>query len=137
LHELEALPPDQRAAAHADLLDERFDEPWLAAHPGDRALVGELTADEPDPEPDVVVGRRAQMEARRGHDVWDRLPTVACPTFVACGHYDPIAPMANSEAIASRIAGAELHVYEGGHAFFAQDPDALVDLGAFLAGAAT
>jgi hypothetical protein len=40
--------------------------------------------------------------------------------------------MANSAAIAARIPGAELRVYDGGHAFFAQDPAALPDVRAFL-----
>ena len=51
---------------------------------------------------------------------------------MACGRYDPIAPMANSEAIASRIAGAELRAYDGGHAFFVQDRAALADIVNFL-----
>ena len=41
-------------------------------------------------------------------------------------------PLANSVAIASRVAGAELHVYEGGHAFFVQDRAALPDIISFL-----
>ena len=45
-----------------------------------------------------------------------------------------LAPFANSEAIASRISGAELHAYDGGHAFFIQDPQAFPDVIAFLAG---
>ena len=137
LHELEALAPDERAAARARLIDDRFDEPWLEAHPGDRALVDFLRAPAPDASPAEVTGRRAQLEARRSHDVWDRLPTITCPTFVACGRYDPIAPMANSVAIASRVAGAELHVYEGGHAFFVQDRSALPELRSFLVGTPT
>jgi len=132
LHELEALDPGDRAAARARLLDDRFDEAWLDAHPGDRALVDLLTAPAPDEELGEAVGRLAQLEARRHHDVWDRLGAVGCPTFVACGQYDPIAPMANAEAIASRIPGARLSVYEGGHAFFVQDRAALGDLRAFL-----
>jgi len=131
LHELEALSPDARAAARARLLDERFDGPWLDAHPGDRALIDLLAAPEPD-DPAVAAGRRAQLEARRGHDVWDRLPAVTCPTFVACGRYDSIAPPANAEALASRLPDAVLRVYEGGHAFFVQDADALGDLRSFL-----
>lgn len=134
LHELESLAPDGRVAARARLLDTRFDEPWLDAHPGDRALVGFVTATGPEPTPVEVTGRSAQLEARRHHDVWDRLGTVDCPTFVACGRYDPIAPPQNARAIASRIPGAELHVYEGGHAFFVQDRSALPDLHAFLIG---
>ena len=42
-------------------------------------------------------------------------------------------PLSNSEAIAGRVPGAELRVYEGGHAFFAQDPAALPEILDFLA----
>lgn len=132
LHELEALAPAERSAARARLLDDRFDEAWLADHPGDQALVDLLAAAGPDEDPGTADGRRAQLEARRHHDVWDRLGAITAPTFVACGRYDPIAPMVNAEAIASRIPQAQLHVYEGGHAFFAQDPAALADLRGFL-----
>ncbi len=34
--------------------------------------------------------------------------------------------------MAERIAGSEVHVYEGGHAFLAQDPRAFEDLFRFL-----
>ena len=89
-------------------------------------------------QPTTAEQRRGEVEqlgARRHHDVWDRLPAVRCPTLVASGRYDGIAPLPNGEGIASRIPGAELRVYEGGHAFFAQDPAALPDVLAFLAGA--
>ena len=132
LHELEDLDPDARAAVRRGLLDDRFDEAWLAGHPGDRALVELMDRRDADHDPTAVAGRRAQFAARRGHDVWDRLGAVTCPTLVACGRHDPIAPMANSEAIASRIAGAELRVYDGGHAFFVQDRTALPDIVSFL-----
>jgi len=132
LHELEALDPDARASVRRALLDDRFDEAWLESHPGDRALVDLLDRRDADDDPTVVAGRRAQLEARRGHDVWERLGAIDCPTFVGCGRFDPIAPMANSEAIATRIRGAELHAYDGGHAFFVQDPAALPDIRAFL-----
>jgi 3-oxoadipate enol-lactonase len=73
-----------------------------------------------------------QLDARRHHDVWDRLDRIACPTFVGAGRFDGIAPLCNAEAMASRIAHASLHVYEGGHAFFVQDARALPDVLAFL-----
>ena len=132
LHELDDLAPGERAARAATLLDSRFDEPWLEAHPDDRALVSYMSRRQADVGPVEAAGRRAQMEARRGHDVWDRLPAIRCPTLVACGRFDPIAPMVNSEAITSRITGSELSVYDGGHPFFVQDPAALVDIRAFL-----
>ena len=38
LHKLPGLPPQERAAAQLELADSRWDERWLEAHPGDRAL---------------------------------------------------------------------------------------------------
>ena len=52
------------------------------------------------------------------------LPSVTAPTLVAAGRYDGIAPLANGEAIAARIPGARLEVFDGGHAFMYQDPRA-------------
>jgi 3-oxoadipate enol-lactonase len=72
------------------------------------------------------------LEARRTHDAWDRLSSISCPTFIGCGRYDGIAPRANSEAMASKLPQAELHVYEGGHAFLAQAPESLDDVTGFL-----
>jgi len=135
LHELEALDPVTRATVRRTLLDDRFDDAWLGTHPGDQALVEFLDRPDADDDPTVVAGRRAQLEARRGHDVWERLGAIDCPTFVGCGRFDPIAPMVNSESMATRIRGAELHAYDGGHAFFVQDPTALPDIHAFLTAA--
>ena len=64
----------------------------------------------------------------------DRLAAVTSPTLVAAGRFDGIAPLPNSEAIAARIPKAELRIYDGGHAFFAQDPRALPEIIEFLAG---
>jgi 3-oxoadipate enol-lactonase len=74
----------------------------------------------------------AQLQARQGHDVWDRLAAITCPTLVAYGTYDGIAPEQNSVAIASRIPRAELHGYLGGHAFLFQDPTAIPAVVAFI-----
>lgn len=134
LHELESLPVAERAAVGARLLDTRFDEEWLGAHPGDRRLVEMMAQRSAAAGPESHAGQLAQLEARRSHDVWDRLPRITCPTLVACGRFDGIAPPPNSAAIASRIAGSELRTYEGGHAFIAQDSRAFPDVLAFLAG---
>jgi pimeloyl-ACP methyl ester carboxylesterase len=137
LHELAALPPAEAAAIGLRLLDTRFTPEWLADHPQDRALVDARAAGgAATKRAEVRRGELEQLEARRGHDVWDRLPRVTCPTLVAGGRYDGIAPPANSEAIASQIPGAELRLYEGGHLFFLQDRAAYPDLLAFLAGGA-
>jgi len=85
------------------------------------------------PTADSERGERGQMEARSHHDVYDRLAKITCPTFVASGRYDGIAPLANGEAIAAQIPGSELHVYEGGHMFVAQDRAAFPEILEFLA----
>jgi 3-oxoadipate enol-lactonase len=75
-----------------------------------------------------------QLEARRGHDTFDRLGSVTAPTLIAAGRYDGIAPPANARALAEAIPGAELRWFEGGHGFLVQDPAAFGAIGAFLAG---
>ncbi|ADP83759.1 alpha/beta fold hydrolase [Pseudofrankia inefficax] len=136
LHELERLDPAERAARATQLLDSRFTPEWLAEHPGDRMMVegfagGGMTAGLSE---EQRRGAAAQLDARRFHDVFDRLDRITCPTLVAAGRYDGIAPVSNSEAIVAAIPGAELRVYDGGHAFFAQDPAALPEVLAFLDG---
>jgi len=80
-----------------------------------------------------VRGEREQLLARSRHDVTDRLGRITSPTLVAAGRYDGIAPPANSEAIAARIPGADLRMYEGGHVFITQDRAALPEIMDFLA----
>jgi 3-oxoadipate enol-lactonase len=133
LHKLPELPPQERAAAQLKLADSRWDERWLEAHPADRALAAALAAaDRNQPDPAATAARQAQLEARAGHDVWDRLDAITCPALVGYGNYDGIAPAPNSAAIASRIRGAELRGYEGGHLFLFQDPVALPEFETFL-----
>lgn len=134
LHELGSLSPADRAAIGTRLLDTRFDEAWLAAHSADRGLAEMMAARSAGAKSDQVLrGETEQLRARATHDVTDRLYRITCPTLVAAGRYDGIAPLANSEAIAERVPHAELRVYEGGHAFFAQDPKALPEIADFLA----
>jgi 3-oxoadipate enol-lactonase len=134
LQKLLELPAGERVTAELKVADSRWDERWLEAHPVDRAIAGRLTAgagqDQQDPA--AAAARAAQLEAREGHDVWDRLGAITCPTLVGYGNYDGIAPARNSANIASRIRGAELDGYEGGHAFLFQDPAALPAFIAFL-----
>jgi 3-oxoadipate enol-lactonase len=133
LQKLLELPPGQRAAAELKLADSRWDQRWLEAHPVDRAIAGRLTAAGQDQQdPAAAAASAAQLQAREGHDVWDRLGAITCPALVGYGNYDGIAPARNSTSIASRIRGAELHGYEGGHGFLFQDPAALPAFTAFL-----
>jgi 3-oxoadipate enol-lactonase len=133
LQKLEEQPTEERAAAQLRLADSRWDERWLEAHPADRALAEGLTAaGQIQQDPAAAAAYQAQLEARAGHDVWDRLGAITCPVLVGYGSYDGIAPVQNSTAIASRIRGAELRGYEGGHLFLFQDPAALPEFEAFL-----
>jgi pimeloyl-ACP methyl ester carboxylesterase len=132
LHKLQELPSQQRAAAQLKLADSRWDQRWLEAHPADRALAEGLTAAGQNRDPATAAAYTVQLEARAGHDVWDRLDRITCPTLVGYGTYDGIAPVQNSTAIASRIRGAELRGYDGGHLFLFQDPAALPEFETFL-----
>lgn len=135
LHQLEEIGEAERAALRTVLLDTRFTPEWLAAHPGDQRLVT-MMADRSGPPStgEEARGEKEQLLARSRHDVLDRLGAITCPTLVASGRYDGIAPVSNAEAIAKRVPAAELRVYEGGHAFFVQDPAALPAILDFLAG---
>jgi pimeloyl-ACP methyl ester carboxylesterase len=133
LDELVSGSLDDRIEAWTRHLDVRFDDAWLAQHPTDRTIADALRMRVSAPKTDEQRrGEWLQIVARRGHDVWARLPRITSPTLVACGAYDGLAPRANSEAIASRIPDAELRCYEGGHLFVFQDPHALPDIMEFL-----
>jgi pimeloyl-ACP methyl ester carboxylesterase len=125
--------PLHERAAEPSTFDTRFTPEWLADpdHGLDRALV-KARDTKPSDDPEVRRGAREQLLARSHHDVADRLHLITCPTLVAAGRYDGIAPPSNSEAIAARIPGADLRFYEGGHAFVAQDRQAFKDLFEFL-----
>jgi 3-oxoadipate enol-lactonase len=61
----------------------------------------------------------------RGVDWLDRLAQIRCPTLVIAGAEDVGAPVAMSEAMATRIPGAELVVIEGAsHLSVVEQPEA-------------
>jgi 3-oxoadipate enol-lactonase len=133
LHELAALPPEERTAIALRNLDSRFDPDWLATHALDRAIAANAVARAAAARTaEQRRGEAMQLEARRLHDVWDRLGGIACPTLIACGEFDGVAPPANSEAIHRVVGGSELRRYQGGHLFIYQDAQALPDVIEFL-----
>jgi 3-oxoadipate enol-lactonase len=77
-------------------------------------------------------GYTRQLEARRRHDVWDRLGQITAPTLVTSGAFDGIAPPGNGQAITRQIPGARHALFEGGHAFLYQDPRAWPVISDFL-----
>jgi 3-oxoadipate enol-lactonase len=134
LHTIADLPPEEAAALAPRLLDGRFTPEYLAEHDDARALVDiGANARQTDPSEEVHRGELAQLDARSRLDVLDGLGRISCPTIVAAGRYDHIAPPENSERIAALIPHADLRCYEGGHVFFLQDPRAIPDVMEFLA----
>jgi 3-oxoadipate enol-lactonase len=138
LHELVALAvedPDAADRRQLALSDVRTDRDWQEAHPERAArLLADVAArrEAGSGDPERVRGAALQLEARRHHDTWERLDRVACPVLVCAGRYDGIAPVANSEALVSRLPDASLHVFEGGHLFLLQDRAAWPAIVGFL-----
>ena len=85
-------------------------------------------------EPGREMGARRQLEARAGHDTWDRLEQIRCPVLIAAGRYDGIALPETQHKLASRIAGANLRFFEGGHLFMLEDRTAIPAMVEFLNG---
>jgi len=135
LHELVDLPEDDRVARQVELADTRYDQAWRDANPDEwQALVSLFRARAAvgAHEPGRTEGAAWQLDARRGHDTWDRLHQIRCPTLVCGGVYDGIAPPVNSEHLASAIAGAAVQLFDGGHLFLLQDRSAWPAITAFL-----
>ena len=131
LHELVGLDPEASLAKRLELVDTRWDAAWREDNPETVRMFAEgfqLGGDGDSPSK----GPLRQLEARRHHDTADRLGQIRCPTFVCGGIYDGIAPRANSEFLAKAIPGAELSFFDGGHAFFMQDPSAIPAMLDFL-----
>jgi len=137
LHELSQLSVDEYAHRILCLGDTRRNAAWQAAHPAQFQLLLEQTlaglkvgADEPGRK----TGARRQLEARALHDTYERLSTLKIPVFICGGRYDGIATRSNFEAMQRQIPGARLELFEGGHLFLIQDPQAFTRVVAFLKG---
>jgi len=123
--ETEHMEREARARHLIPFFDRRYDAAWAVAHPDQyQQLISMFSSDPHGAEPGMAVGRHRQLEARAGHDTWDRLGHIKCPTFVCGGRHDGIAPPETIERMAGRIPGAELRFFEGGHLFLMQDVEA-------------
>ena len=134
LHDLQPMDRAARARHLVGVADTRRDAAWAQAHPDEyEALVAIGAADPFADEPGHAMGARRQLEARSRHDTWDRLPAIACPVLIAAGLHDGIASPAAQRNMATRIPGADLRFFDGGHMFMLQDRAALPAMMAFLA----
>jgi 3-oxoadipate enol-lactonase len=129
------MAPAEQDALRLKIMDTRFNPEWLATHEADgRLLEMRARREQVDKPETALLGERLQLAARIGHDVYDRLPQITCPTLVAAGRYDGIAPPSNGQAIAAQIPAGEFRLFEGGHLFVAQDSAALPAIMSFLEG---
>ena len=135
LHTLSDLPPRQRGQKSLGLIDTRLDARWIEENPGPaeqilRTLSSTQKTNHPDE--DAQRGMEKQLEARKGHNTWDRLPKIDKPVLCCGGIHDGIAPPENMRRLAERIPKARLEFFEGGHIFLNQDPRAWKSIIHFL-----
>lgn len=123
LHELQELAGEERAAAHLKVSDLRHTDGWIHDNPEAwrKRLALTVAAQQGRGH---EAGARAQLEARRWHDTYDRLSALSMPVLLAGGRYDGIAPVSNMQALQAAIAGSELKLFSGGHMFLIQDREA-------------
>lgn len=77
-------------------------------------------------------GAKMQVQARRYHDCWEGLADIAVPALCGGGTNDDIATPDAMRNLAERLPNGELKLYDGGHMFFIQNPEAYDDLIAFF-----
>ncbi|HEY4075790.1 MAG TPA: alpha/beta fold hydrolase [Rhizomicrobium sp.] len=134
-HQLPKMSTEEMAALKVRIADIRHDAAWARAQPARyRALLALAGADPFSHEPGHSQGMARQIAARAGHDIWDGLASLTCPTLVMGGRYDGIAPPDVVTALARRIPDAKLHFFEGGHLFMLEDRSAYDAIQEFLTG---
>ncbi|HRD28994.1 MAG TPA: alpha/beta fold hydrolase [Caulobacter sp.] len=122
LHTLIGMDPADQARKMIPISDTRHDAAWQADHPGAYQMMFDLRTSDPwAHEPRRAIGAELQLLARKDHDTWGRLPSIAAPTLVCGGRYDGIALPQTQQRMAGRIPGAQLRMFEGGHMFLIQD----------------
>ncbi len=121
LHELLDLPKEEATQRRIEILDTRGED----AGPTLELIAEGIAARDAGPaNPERDRGFRRQLEARRHHDVFDRLSRLDMPVLIAAGRYDGIAAPTNQEALHAAIKDSQLEWFEGGHVFMLQDPRA-------------
>ena len=136
LHTLADLSMEDRARAMVVLGDTRRDMAWQSANGAvfcamveDYLAIYRLSALDPA----FATGARRQLEARRHHNTWDRLPQLRLPVAVFGGLHDGIAPVLAVNHLADRIANASRQFFEGGHLLHLQNREAAHAIVAWLA----
>ena len=132
-HEITHLTGEARAKHLMPISDTRRDAAWSRDNPEVYSQIIALSsADAFGDEPGRAEGAQRQLEARAGHDVWERLPRLIAPTLIAAGKYDGIATPHTQLGMAMSIPGSCLRFFEGGHLFMLQDRSATSAIVDFL-----
>jgi pimeloyl-ACP methyl ester carboxylesterase len=94
--------------------------PRFAEDPAHFALAKDVAAQLPA-QLDLLM---LQVQAVAGHDTSERLGDIEAPTLVIHGTVDQMLPVSNAHAIAARIPGSRLEIFEDvGHAFWWERPE--------------
>lgn len=122
-HKLANLSADEMDSVSTAIADTRHDKAWQAENPDDyRAIIEQSNSRNAGAgEPGRETGARRQLEARIGHNTFDRLPQINLPVFIAGGCHDGIAPPTNLEALHHQIKQSRLEFFRGGHDFYNHD----------------
>jgi 3-oxoadipate enol-lactonase len=79
------------------------------------------------------IGLLGHYRAILAHDVRSRLPEIRCPTWIAVGSSDPVAPPSYARYLHERIAGSRLRIYaDAPHRLLNFTPQFTADALAFL-----
>jgi 3-oxoadipate enol-lactonase len=113
----QAISAEERGRA---LAEAAFTKSYIEKHPEIIPTMIEARRQRPlDPN---ALERR--MKAVLGHDAFDRLPQISCPTLVITGKDDALVAWQNSQLLAERIPNAQLVVLEpAGHCFWLEQPE--------------
>jgi len=133
LHDVQDMDLETRVRHMIPISDTRNNAAWASANAETyEAMVAFASTDAFKGETGRAEGAMRQLEARKHHDTWNRLPNIACPTLICGGKFDGIARPETQKKMAARIPNAKRAMFEGGHLFMLQDRTAIQTMIAFL-----
>ncbi|UAJ12582.1 alpha/beta fold hydrolase [Glacieibacterium megasporae] len=132
---LHAKDPETRARKMLSL-DLRKSLEWQAANPEEALILieqGKKRGGPVDPsDPHAAMGARRQLEAREEHDALGWLDQIGVPVALFGGRYDLLGTEAGQRAMAAKIPGSVMRLFEGAHGFLNEDPEAVPAIVEFL-----
>jgi 3-oxoadipate enol-lactonase len=134
LHTLSAnLTVEEKFRTMIKLSDNRVTDDWFEKDL-DKVELLRRRADKSEfyGEHNYQYGAKMQVQARAGHDCWDGLTNIDVPAMCGGGTNDDIATPEAMRRMAERMPKGELKLYDGGHMFFIQNPEAYDDLLSFF-----